>query len=320
MKIAITGSIAYDYIMTFPGEFKNMLIQDSLDKISLSFLVDGMTKHQGGVAPNIAYSLALLGEQPKLIGTAGADFSEYGTFLSGVGVDISGVRVHPEDFTASFFVTTDCKNNQIAVFHTGAMAKAKELALMDAAHPDTDLVVVSPNDPDAMINYVRECKKLGVAYMYDPSQQVARVDGEQLAEGVDGASILILNEYEFEVLCKKTGFTRDDLMAKTGTLIITRGPEGADIYTPRQMFHVPVYPTENKVDPTGVGDAFRAGLLKGLASDWDWMLSGMVGSLAAAYVLEKTGTQSHFYTREEFVQRFRKHFDDDGRLDALIED
>ncbi len=318
MKIAVTGSIAFDYIMTYPGEFKEMLIQESLDKISLSFLVDGMSKHYGGVAPNIAYTLALLNEKPLLVATAGIDFKEYGDFLRGVGVDTSGIKVHNETFTASFFVTTDSNNNQIAVFHTGAMAFAKEWHLKDTISTDTELVVISPNDPVAMQNYVRECKQLGIKYMYDPSQQVARVDGEQLAEGVDGAAILIVNEYEYAVLCKKTGYTHADLMAKTGALIITRGPDGADIYTKRQMYHIPVYPTEKKVDPTGVGDAFRGGLLKGLLNGWGWQLSGLVGSLAAAYALEKVGTQSHYYEPDAFVKRFRRHFDDDGALDLLL--
>lgn len=318
MKIAVTGSIAFDYIMTFPGEFKDMLIQESLDKISLSFLVDGMSKHYGGVAPNIAYTLALLSEQPMLIATAGADFREYGDFLRGVGVDTSGIKIHDETFTASFFVTTDANNNQIAVFHTGAMAFAKDWPLQGTISDGTELVVVSPNDPDAMRNYVQECKDLGIKYMYDPSQQVARVGGEQLAQGVNGAAILIVNEYEYAVLCKKTGYTHADLMAKTGALIITRGPDGADIYTKRQMFHIPVYPTEKKIDPTGVGDAFRGGLLKGLLNGWGWQLSGLVGSLAAAYALENVGTQSHYYKPREFVERFRKHFDDDGVLDVLL--
>lgn len=320
MKIAVTGSVAFDYIMTYPGEFKEMLIQESLDKISLSFLVDGMSKHYGGVAPNIAYTLALLGEQPLLVATAGADFREYGDFLRGVGVDTSGIKVHEETFTASFFVTTDSNNNQIAVFHTGAMAFAKDWHLRDAITPDTELVVISPNDPEAMQNHVDECKELGINYVYDPSQQVARVDGKQLADGVNGAAILIVNEYEYAVLCKKTGYTHADLMAKTGALIVTRGSDGADIYTKRQMFHIPVYPTETKTDPTGVGDAFRGGLLKGLAHGWGWQLSGLVGSLAAAYALEHLGTQSHYYKPKDFVKRFRRHFDDDGQLDILLTD
>jgi adenosine kinase len=319
MRIVITGSIAYDYIMKFPGEFSEVLLADSLENISVSFLVDEMTRHWGGIAPNIAYTLALLGERPTVVGAAGEDFGEYRKWLERAGVDTSGIRQIEGVFTASFFVSTDRVNNQIAMFYSGAMARARELTLREAAGTNADLVVISPNDPIAMQNYVRECKSSEIPYIYDPSQQVARVGGEELYEGVDGAWLLIVNEYEFEALKKKTGFTHDELAALAEIIIVTRGEDGADIYTSDDAIHIPIVPATHVTDPTGVGDGFRGGLLKGIAMGWPWEISGRLGTLSAAYVLEQRGTQTHSYTRAEFVDRFRSHFDDGSLLDAMLD-
>lgn len=318
MKIVITGSIAYDYIMTYPGEFIEMLQTESLSKISASFLVDDMTLHRGGVAPNIAYTLALLAERPLMVGAAGRDFPEYRTFLEKAGIDTSGSRIFEDLYTASFFVSTDRSNNQIASFYTGAMARARELSLKDTVGSNVDLVVISPNDPQAMRNYVSECRALSIPYLYDPGQQVARVGAEELADGLNGAEILIINDAEHAALMKKTGLTHDDLMVQARTVIVTRGEDGADIYTRNGTFHIPIVPAQRVADPTGVGDAFRGGLLKGIAAGWPWEISGRVGALAATYVLEERGTQSHHFTPEEFVQRFREHFDDQGVLDSML--
>ncbi|HEC24244.1 MAG TPA: carbohydrate kinase family protein [Chloroflexi bacterium] len=320
MKIVITGSIAYDYLMTYPRTFREMLLREDLDHLSVSFLVDHMSRHRGGVGPNIAYTLALLGEHPLLVGTAGQDFDEYGAFLEQAGVDTGGIRIHRDLFTASFFATTDRENNQIASFYTGAMIRARDLSLRDVLEGRADLVVISPNDPVAMRNYVAECKALGIPYLYDPSQQVARVGGEELAEGVDGAHILVVNEYEYAALKKKTGYSDEDLLERAGTVIVTRGEQGTDIYTEGWVIHIPIVPPREIKDPTGVGDAFRGGLLKGLAAGWPWEISGRVGALAATYVLEQIGTQNHYYTRREFVERFRQHFDDGGLLDEMLSD
>ncbi len=319
MRIAITGSIAFDYIMTYPGQFREMLLAESLDKISVSFLVDEMSRHFGGVAPNIAYTLALLGERPVLVGTAGQDFEAYRLWLEHAGVDTSGTRVHEDLFTASFFCSTDRQQNQIAMFYTGAMARARDLSLAEAVPDTPDLVVISPNDPAAMHNLIAECKARRIPYLYDPSQQVARLSGEELAEGIDGAHMLIVNEYEHNALQIKTGLTHDDFMEQAGVVVITRGENGADIYAPEGTYHIPAVPPCRVIDPTGVGDGFRGGLLKGLAVGWPWEISGRVGALAATYVLEERGTQSHRYTRQQFVARFREHFDDDGLLDAMLD-
>lgn len=319
MKIAITGSIAYDYIMTYPGEFVEMLRSESIDKISVSFLVDEMTRHPGGVAPNIAYTLALLGESPYLVGTAGRDYAEHRAFLASVGVNTRGTIVHDDIFTASFFVSTDRANNQIASFFTGAMARARDLSLIDAVGADNiDMVVISPNDPQAMTNYANECRRLGIPFMYDPGQQVARVSGTELAQSLDGAKVLILNDVEHEALCRKSELTHDMLMSRAEVVIVTRGENGADIYTQDASYHIPIVPTDKMVDPTGVGDAFRSGLLKGLSAGWAWEVAGRVGALAATYVLENRGTQAHRFTRQEFVERYRQHFDDNGLLDEML--
>ena len=316
MKIAITGSVAYDYIMSYPGEFKEMLIADQLDKISVSFLVDSMSRHRGGVATNIAYTLALLGETPILVAAAGNDFTEFGNALRDVGVDLSGVVVQEDVHTASFFVTTDRDNNQIATFYAGAMARAGAVTLAGVLKEPVDLVVISPNDPVAMDQYVSECIAGGIPYLYDPSQQIARTDGETLKRGVSGATMLIVNEYEYTALQSKTGLSHDDIAAMVETIIVTLGERGATIYTQDGETQVPSVPPDEIIDPTGVGDAFRSGLLKGIANNWPLGLSAKVGALAATYVLEQLGTQSHSFSRDEFVARFRQHFDDEGYLDT----
>lgn len=320
MDIAVTGSIAYDYIMRFPGRFADQIVPDKIDRISLSFLVDEMTKHWGGVAANIAYTLALLRQKPRprLVGTVGRDFGDYRAWLEAAGVDTGPVRQIDDVFTASFFVNTDVDNNQIASFYAGAMAYARQYTLADLLPTPPDLVVISPNDPLAMQQYVDECHERGIAFMYDPSQQVARFDGEPLRHGIDRAHILICNEYEFELIIQKTGLTREAIIDRVPVVVVTLGEKGSRIYTKGRAIDVPIFPPERIADPTGVGDAFRAGLLRGLSAGWSWELCGRVGALCAAYVLERVGTQSHRFTPQEFVARFRTRFDDEGQLDCLL--
>jgi adenosine kinase len=319
MDIIITGSIAYDYLMRFPGRFTDHLISEHLHQVSLSFLVDDMTKHWGGVAANIAFNAAMLGLKTRLMGTVGRDFADYRRWLEAAGVDTSTVRQIDEVFTASFFVNTDLDNNQIASFYTGAMAFAKEYSLADVYPAQPDLVVISPNDPAAMINLAEECRTRNIPFMADPSQQIPRFDGEQLRASTDGAYALIVNAYEAEVMCKKTGQTLDDLRRNFEILVITRGARGAQIYHRGDLTEVSAFPVEEIKDPTGAGDAFRAGFLRGLAAGWPLQLCAQIGSLCASYVLEHVGTQNHTFTLPEFVARFRQHADDDGLLDALLE-
>ncbi|GAB4535293.1 MAG: carbohydrate kinase family protein [Anaerolineales bacterium] len=314
--IIITGSVAYDYLMTFPGYFKEQILPDRLESISLSFLVDSMTRQRGGTAPNIAYSLALLGGQPKLMATVGEDFVEYRAWLERSGVNTALTRVVPGKFTASFFATTDHANAQIASFYPGAMAHAAELSFKGIEKPD--LVVISPNDPAAMKSYAAECRELDIPYLYDPSQQVLRLSGDELTRDMQGAHFLFVNDYEYGLIEKKTGLDLAGILDMVQVLVVTRGEKGASIYTDGQEIQVPVYPPERVLDPTGVGDAFRGGFLAGWQRGFDWQLCAQMGALAATYCLEQTGTQNHTYTRSEFVQRFRQVFDDGGKLDALL--
>ena len=225
MKIIVTGSIAYDYLMSFPGKFTELLLPDQLERISLSFLVDTMDKRRGGCAPNIAYTLALLGERPLLMATAGEDFGEYREWLNAAGVDTSHVRQVAGKFTASFFCSTDQNNNQIASFYTGAMADAGALSFR--GFKDCGLAIISPNDPAAMMQYAEECRTLGIRHIFDPGQQCARMSGEELREGIIGATIVICNDYEFELLKEKTGLGEADILRASETLIVTRGEHGS---------------------------------------------------------------------------------------------
>lgn len=325
MNIVITGSIAYDYLMTFPGKFREHILPAELANLSVSFLVDSMVRQRGGVATNIAYTLALLGERPCVMATVGQDFGDYRAWLDAQGVDTSAIEVIEDDFTASFFVSTDQENNQIATFYTGAMAHAHTLSFRNQGDAPIDLAIISPNDPRAMIKYPQECKELGIPYLYDPSQQIIRLSGDELRAGIQGAYLLMVNEYEFGMIREKTGLSAKDITAQVETLVITQGEKGSAIHYGERVIQVPSVPPAQIADPTGVGDAYRAGLVKGLAlaqasgsQATPWEIAGQMGAVSSAYVLEQKGTQNHCYTRAEFVARYRQHFDDGGLLDAML--
>lgn len=317
MKIVITGSIAFDYLMSFPGKFTDMLLADQLQNISLSFLVDSLKRQRGGVAPNIAYTMALLNGRSTIMATAGQDFTEYRAWLDQRGVDTSAIIQIEDEFTASFFVNTDLDQNQIASFYTGAMAHAKNLTFAKYA-ADADLAIISPNDPDAMRNYAAECKQLGIPYIYDSSQQTIRLSGEDLYAGLDGCYLLSVNDYEFNLIQDRTGLSADEIMQKVGGLLVTKGADGSLLVMDGQEYHIPVVRPYKVVEPTGAGDAFRAGLMRGMQLNLPWEIAGRMGALAATYVLEQLGTQSHYYTPAEFVARYRENFDDEGALDLLV--
>ncbi|MBW8713009.1 MAG: carbohydrate kinase family protein, partial [Acidobacteria bacterium] len=263
MNIVVTGSIAFDYLMSFPGKFTEHFLPEHMSRVSLSFLVDSMDKRRGGCAPNIAYTLALLGERPRLMATAGQDFNDYRRWLETAHVDTSLVREVEGKFTASFFCSTDRDSNQIASFYTGAMANAGELSFRDV--PDCGLAIVSPNDPGAMLQYAEECRTLGIPFIWDPGQQCARMSGDELRDGMSGATIVISNDYEFELIRQKTGMDEEAILQRSGALIVTRGEHGCKIIERHATIDVAAVPPYRIVDPTGVGDAFRGGLLKGLA-------------------------------------------------------
>jgi adenosine kinase len=306
MRIVVTGSIAFDYLMSFPGKFTEHLLPEHLSRLSLSFLVDSMDKRRGGCAPNIAYTLALLGERPSLMGTAGRDFDEYRRWLEAAGVDTSLVKEVADKFTASFFCSTDVDNNQIASFYTGAMAHAAELSFRTLG--PIGLVIISPNDPAAMTQYVEECRAMGIDFIFDPGQQCARMSGTELADGIEGAALLICNDYEFELIRDKTGYDEQQVLARAGMLVITRGERGSRVMTPNGVHDVAAVPPRQVVDPTGVGDAYRAGFMKGVVRGAPPDVCARLGSVAATYALEHLGGQSHAYTWQEFQERYERHF------------
>jgi adenosine kinase len=317
MDILLTGSVAYDYLMTFPGLFKEQILPERLEQISLSFLVDSMSRQRGGIAPNIAYTMALLGQHPRVMATVGEDFADYRAWLDKAGVDTSLMEVVPGLFTASFFATTDRSNAQLASFYPGAMGVASKQSLTEV-RPRPDLVVVSPNAPDAMTKFAAECRELKIPYLYDPSQQILRLEGSELARDMECAHFLFVNDYEFGLISKKTGWDLPQMLKHVDVVVVTRGKDGATVYTGSNEYFIPTVPEREVVDPTGVGDAFRGGFLAGYAQGFDWKLCGEVGSLAAVYCLEQKGTQNHTYNRAEFVNRFREHFDDGGKLNQLL--
>lgn len=317
MKVVVTGSIAFDYLMFFPGDFTSHLLEEKLRSLSVSFLVDSLRRERGGTAPNIAYTLGLLRGRPRIMATAGKDFADYRNWLEKHGVDTSPIVEIEDEFCASFFVNTDQNQNQIGHFYAGAMAHAARLRFAEQA-PDAEMVIISPNEPAAMHAHVEECKALRIPYIYDPSQQTIRLTGEDLHAGIDGCHLLTVNEYELGMIVDKTGLTRQQIEQMAGGLLVTYGKSGSEILVDGQHFEIPAVPPHQVAEPTGAGDAFRGGLLRGLQLGLPWDVCGRMGALAAAYVLENMGTQNHHFTPEEFVRRYRQHFDDDGALDVLL--
>jgi adenosine kinase len=309
MRLVVTGSIAFDYLMSFPGKFTEHFLPEHFHRVSLSFLVDSMDKRRGGCAPNIAYTLALLGERPVLMATAGEDFGEYRQWLEAAGIDTSLVKEVPGKFCASFFCSTDRDNNQIASFYTGAMANAGELSFRTVE--GCGLAIISPNDPGAMVQYAEECRTLGIPFIFDPGQQCARMSGDELKDGVVGAAAVICNDYEYELLRQKTGMDGGDILAHVGALVVTRGEHGSTVIERSGRADVPAVRPRRVVDPTGVGDAYRGGLMKGIALGLSYAEAARIGSVAATYALEHLGGQSHAYTWDEFTARYEEHF---GRL------
>jgi adenosine kinase len=320
VRIAVTGSIATDYLMTFPGRFSEQLVADQLDRVSLSFLVDELEVRRGGVAANISFGLAQLGLRPLLVGAVGEDFdADYRSWLNRHGVDTSTVRVSELKHTARFLCTTDLDQNQMASFYTGAMEEARfiELAPIADRTGDLDLVVVSPNDPEAMVRHTVECRQLGVAFMADPGQQLARMEGPQVRKLVDDATFLITNDYERALLETKTGWSSEEVMSRVATRITTLGAKGCIIETADGVVcEVPAAPEQERVDPTGVGDAFRAGFLAGLSWKLSLERSAQIGSMVATYVLEHIGTQEYELDADEFLTRIGSVYGDDASAEV----
>ncbi|RVW10903.1 carbohydrate kinase family protein [Prescottella agglutinans] len=315
MTIAVTGSIATDHLMRFPGRFAEQLLADQLAHISLSFLVDDLVIRRGGVGGNIAYAMGVLGGSPLLVGAAGADFAEYRTWLESNGVDCSGVRVSDSAYTARFVCTTDEDMAQIASFYPGAMSEARDIELAAVAESagGVDLVLVGANDPDAMLRHTDECRQLGIPFAADPSQQLARLSGDDAKKLIDGAKYLFTNEYEWGLLQQKTGLSEEEIRAQVGLRVTTLGAKGVEIVdADGNWVRVGVVPERGKVDPTGVGDAFRAGFLLAHSAGLSLERSAQLGSLVAVYVLETVGTQEWSFQRDDAIKRLTEAYGKDA--------
>jgi len=306
VPIAVTGSIATDHLMTFPGRFADSLVVDQLDKIALSFLVDDLEIRRGGCAANIAFGLTSLGSPAVLLGAVGEDFVDYRSWLERHGVDCDSIYVSSTRHTARFVCTTDSTMAQIASFYSGAMAEARliELAPVAARVGGFDLVVISPNDPEAMRRHTAECRHRGYPFAADPSQQLAWADGEVIRELVAGATYLFSNDYEAALTEQKTGWSADEVLARVGTRIITQGARGVQLHQAgADMVDIPAVPGVDAVDPTGVGDSFRAGFLAAIAAGLSSTRAAQVGCAIAAGVVETTGTQEYVVRRQPFLRR-----------------
>ena len=315
MPVAVTGSIATDHLMHFPGRFAEQLVAEQLDRLSLSFLVDDLVVRRGGIAANIAFGMGVLGCRPVLVGSVGADFADYRSWLERHGVDCGGVRVSEMAHTARFVCTTDDDMCQIASFYTGAMAEARliELAPIAGRHGGLDLVMISPNDPDAMLRHTEECRQRGYPFAADPSQQLARMNGEQVRALVDGARFLFTNDYELQLLLRKTGWTEADVLSRVGMRVTTLGEKGVEIVAADQeRMQVAAVPETAKADPTGVGDGFRAGFLAAVSAGLSIERAAQLGTLVAVHVLESVGTQEWVLDRSHVVVRLRDAYGPDA--------
>jgi adenosine kinase len=314
MKIAVTGSIATDHLMHFPGRFANQFVADQLDKVSLSFLVDDLVVRRGGIAANIAFGMGQLGLTPVLLGAVGSDFADYRSWLERHGVDCDSVHVSEVAHTARFVCTTDDDLNQIASFYAGAMSEARNIELAPVAGRvgGLDLVLISPNDPAAMLRHSAECRQRGYSFAADPSQQLARMSGEDAVELIDGADYLITNEYEKSLLESKTGLTEAQVRERVRVQVTTLGKNGVEVAA-RGLPPVQVPAAQDvnpSTDPTGVGDGFRAGFFSALSWGLEVERAAQVGSLVAALVLETVGPQEYEVHADSFVKRFAVSYGD----------
>jgi adenosine kinase len=309
VSVVCTGSIAYDYILSFKGRFKDHILADKTHILNLSFLVDDLRKRRGGVAGNYAYNLYLLGYPAAVLATAGSDAAEYRDWLMGLGIDCQGLRLLDGEITATGFTTTDMDDNQLTGYYGGAMGRAAMLGLDDAT-PGAEALIVGPNDPAAMIRLVKESRDRGLRFVFDPAHQLPRLAPEHVAEGARGAWILIGNDYELELIMQRTGHSMDTLVEMAEMVVTTLGRDGSRIATRTGVVDIPPAPARIESDPTGAGDAYRAGLVAGLLRGLELEQAGRVASLAATYAIEQVGTVEHSYTREAFSERYQEAFGD----------
>ena len=309
-RVIVTGSVAYDNIMVFPGYFKDHILPEKVHMLSVSFLVESLKKQYGGVASNISYNLGLLSERPELFATVGEDFEGYRKWLEAVGVDTRLTKVVADEFTASCFITTDLSDNQITGFYPGAMNRTADISLKDDAVNAASLgmVIIGPSSPEGILQTTHECQELGIPYFYAPTQQIVRMSGEELTDGLRGAYAVVSNDYEYEMIRNKTGLSPQDIAKNAKYVFVTLAGEGSFVLHDDQRVDIPIArPTEVK-DPTGGGDAYLAGVVKGLVNNYPIEVTGRIGSLAAVYAIEHHGPQSHHYSAAEFAARYTENF------------
>ena len=304
-RIAVTGSVAFDTIMVFPGRFGDHILPEKTHLINVSFLVNRLERRRGGTAANIAYTLALLGERPMLCAAVGSDFTEYGASLSRTGVDTSAALGCDDVPTASCFITTDLADNQITAFFPGAMARAADIDLR--ALEDVEHVVVAPDSPDGMTAHIAQARQMGARLVFAPAQQIPSISDQTLEAGLDAAWLVVGNDYELELVRNRTGRSVADL-ARTSIVALTQGARGSQIHVGGEVLTVPAIAPQRVVDPTGAGDAYIAGLLAGLRRGLDPAQAGRMGALAATYAVEQQGPQAHRFTPAEFAARYGEVF------------
>lgn len=309
MKTLVTGSMAFDTIMVFEDQFKNHILPDQTHILNVAFLVPEMTRHNGGCAGNIAYTLAMLGGEPLIMATVGEDFAAYASYLDDLGLSREFVTEVPGTFTAQAFITTDIDNNQIIAFHPGAMNHAHANKIGDAS--DIELGIVGPDGREAMIQHSAQFADLGIPFVFDPGQGLPMFDGADCLTFLEQATYAIVNDYESQMLLEKTGLSFEQLASKVEALIVTRGGAGSEIYVDGGKLSIPAAPVSAVVDPTGCGDAYRAGVLFGLSKGYAWEVCGQLGALCGAIKIESSGTQNHKFTATQFAERFKTVFGQD---------
>jgi adenosine kinase len=306
MSSLICGSLAFDTIMSFHGRFSEALLADQLHKINVAFLVPGIRREYGGCAGNIAYNLKLLGGEPLIMATLGQDGAPYVDRLSKLGISTRCIRSYEDAYTAQAFITTDASNNQITAFHPGAMSNSHHIKVHEAGK--VKLAIVAPDGRDGMVEHAQDCAELGIPFIFDPGQGLPMFSGEELKQFIEMATYVAVNDYEAELLTERTGLSLQEISERVSALVVTRGEQGAEIFTADGKYDIPAVKVDQVIDPTGCGDAFRAGMLFGLTSGMDWMTTGRLASLMGAIKIESQGGQNHAPTPAEIEARFEKEF------------
>jgi len=316
MRILICGSMAFDTIMVFGDQFRNHILPDKIHMLNICFFVPEMRREFGGTAGNIAYNLKLLQGEPVIMATVGDDFAGYTNWLQQHELDTTHIKTIPGTFTAQAFITTDQDDNQITAFHPGAMSECHQNSVHDAQ--DIGLAIIAPDGREGMFLHAKECHDKGIPFMFDPGQGLPMFNGEELLHFIELATYVAVNDYEAQLLQEKTGLTLEQVAEKVKALIVTEGAQGSTIYADGKQYKIPCARAEQVIDPTGCGDAYRAGLLYGISQGWDWEVSGRLASVMGAIKIASRGAQNHKISREE-IQDFYRQVLVDETLSQYVE-